>query len=162
MNVQKLNETFRFFKSIGQNFSSNTNREYIFFLCTCIVCDPDINLKKNGPKFSYWRSNSIRIFLRRFFFANSKIFRLHATLDYLQKTLGDVFCAFIVITDKQISNTLNRAHLYVQYPPSPIIQPQPPLTIPVFYPTPPPTVHQIFQKLCKICKKTLGDVFCLL
>ena len=36
--------------------------------------------------------------------------------------------------------------------PSPNVQPEPPLTIPVFYPTPPPPFYQRLQKLCKFCK----------
>ena len=67
MNVQKLNEVLRNFDLIKHDFSSNTKRK-IYFLCTCIVLDPNINLKEMDQT------------CMDYFFANSKIFRLHAIL----------------------------------------------------------------------------------
>ena len=52
MNVQKLNEILRVFEIIRQDFSSNTKRKNLF-LCTCIVLDPDINLKEMDQKFPF-------------------------------------------------------------------------------------------------------------
>ena len=43
MNVQKLNEILRIFEIIKQGL----------FLCTCIVLDPDINLKEMDQKFPF-------------------------------------------------------------------------------------------------------------
>ena len=51
-NVQKLNEFLRIFEIIRQDFSSNTRRKNLF-LCTCIVLDPDINLKEMDQKFPF-------------------------------------------------------------------------------------------------------------
>ena len=72
MNVQKLNEILRIFEIIKQDFSSNKKRKNLFF-CTCIVLDPDINLK-NGPKISFWRTNWIRKFLYGLFFGKDQNF----------------------------------------------------------------------------------------
>ena len=52
MNVQKLNEILRDFETIRQDFSSNTKRKNLF-LCTCIVLDPDKNLKEMDQKFPF-------------------------------------------------------------------------------------------------------------
>ena len=52
MNIQKLNEILRVFEIIRQDFSSNTKKKNLF-LCTCIVLDPDINLKEVDPKFPF-------------------------------------------------------------------------------------------------------------
>ena len=52
MTVQKLNEILRIFEIIKQDFSSNTKRKNLF-LCTCIVLDPDINLKEMDQKFPF-------------------------------------------------------------------------------------------------------------
>ena len=79
MNVQKLNEILRILEIIKQDFSSNTKRKNLF-LCTCIVLDPNINLKEVDQKFPFgglMRYGNSRM---DYFFANSKIFRLHAIL----------------------------------------------------------------------------------
>ena len=52
MNVQKLNEVLRNFDLIKHDFSSNTKRKN-YFLCTCIVLDPNINLKEMDQKFPF-------------------------------------------------------------------------------------------------------------
>ena len=49
MNIQKLNEILRNFKLIKQEFSSNTKKISSF---TCIVLDPNINLKEMVQNFS--------------------------------------------------------------------------------------------------------------
>ena len=52
MNVQKLNENLRNFDLIKYDFSSNTKgKNYVF--CTCIVLDPNINLKEMDQKFPF-------------------------------------------------------------------------------------------------------------
>ena len=76
MNVQKLNEILRIFEIIKQVFSSNTKRKNLFPF-TCIVLDPDINLKEMDQNFfggliGYGNS------CLAYFFANDKNFRLHA------------------------------------------------------------------------------------
>ena len=52
MNVQKLNEVLRNFDLIKHDFLSNTKRKNYFF-CTCIVLDPNINLKEMDQKFPF-------------------------------------------------------------------------------------------------------------
>ena len=52
MNVQKLNEVLRNFDLIKHDFSSNTKRKN-YFLCTCIVLDPNINLKEMDQKLRF-------------------------------------------------------------------------------------------------------------
>ena len=79
MNVQKLNEILRVFEIIRQDFSSNTKRKNVF-LCTCIVLDPDINLKEMDQKFPFGGLIGYGNSCMDYFFANSKIFRLHAIL----------------------------------------------------------------------------------
>ena len=79
MKVQKLNETLRVFEIISQDFSSNTKRKNLF-LCTCIVLDPDINLKEMDQKFPFGGLIGYGNSCMDYFFANSKIFRLHAVL----------------------------------------------------------------------------------
>ena len=79
MNVQKLNEILRVFEIIRQDFSSNTKRKNVF-LCTCIVLDPDINLKEMDQKFPFSGLIGYGNSCMDYFFANSKIFRLHAIL----------------------------------------------------------------------------------
>ena len=79
MNVQKLNEILRIFEIISQDFSSNTKRKNLFF-CTCIVLDPDINLKEMDQKFPFGGLIGYGNSCMDYFFANSKIFRLHAIL----------------------------------------------------------------------------------
>ena len=80
MNVQKLNEIQRVFEIIRQDFSSSTKRKNLF-LCTCIVLDPDINLKEMDQKFPFGGLIGYGNSCMDYFFANSKIFRLHAILD---------------------------------------------------------------------------------
>ena len=77
MNVQKLIEIPRIFEIIRQDFSSNTKRKNIF-LCTCIVLEPDIHFKEMEQKFGVLIGYGN--FYMDYFFANSKIFRLHAIL----------------------------------------------------------------------------------
>ena len=79
MNVQKLNEILRVFEIIRQDFSSNTKRKNLF-LCTCIVLDPDINLKEMDQKFPCGGLIGYGNSCMDYFFANSKIFRLRANL----------------------------------------------------------------------------------
>ena len=79
MNIQKLNEILRVFEIIRQDFSSNTKRKNLF-LCTCIVLDPDINLKEMDQKFPFGGLIGYGNSCMDYFFANSKIFRLHAIL----------------------------------------------------------------------------------
>ena len=79
MNVQKLKEILRVFEIFRQDFSSNTKRNNLF-LCTCIVLDPDINLKEMDQKFPYGGLIGYGNSCMDYFFANSKIFRLHAIL----------------------------------------------------------------------------------
>ena len=79
MNVQKINEILRVFEIIKQDFSSNTKRKKLF-LCTCFVLDPDINLKELDQKFSFGGLIRYRNSCMDYFFAKSKIFRLHAIL----------------------------------------------------------------------------------
>ena len=52
MNVQKLNEILRNFDLIKFDFSSNTKRKN-YFLCTCFVLVPNINLKEMDQKFPF-------------------------------------------------------------------------------------------------------------
>ena len=52
MNVQKLNEIIRNFDLIKFEFSSNTNTKN-YFICTCIILDPNINLKEMDQKFPF-------------------------------------------------------------------------------------------------------------
>ena len=79
MNVQKLNEILRIFKIIKQEFPSNSRRKNLF-LCTCNVLDPDINLKDMDTKFPFGGLIGYGNSCMNYFFANSKIFRLYATL----------------------------------------------------------------------------------
>ena len=79
MNVQKLNEILRVFEIIRQDFSSKTKRKNLL-LCTCIVLDPDINLKEMDQKFPFGGLIGYGNSCMDYFFANSKIFRLHAIL----------------------------------------------------------------------------------
>ena len=79
MNVQKLNEILRNFDLIKYDFSSNTKRKN-YFLCTCIVLDPNINLKEMDQKFLFGGLIGYGNSCIDYFFANSKIFRLHAIL----------------------------------------------------------------------------------
>ena len=79
MNVQKLIEILRVFEIIRQDFSSNTKRKNLF-LCTCIVLDPDINLKEMDQKFPFGGLIGYGNSCMDYFFANSKLFRLHAIL----------------------------------------------------------------------------------
>ena len=78
MNVEKLNENLRNFDLIVHDFLSNTKIKN-YFLCSCIVLDPNISLKeKDQISFGFLieYGNSCNVY----FFANSKIFRLHAVL----------------------------------------------------------------------------------
>ena len=79
MNVQKLIELLRNFDLIKHDFSSNTKRKN-YFLCTCFVLDPNINLKEIDQKFPFGGLIGYGNSCRDYFFANSKIFRLHAIL----------------------------------------------------------------------------------
>ena len=79
MNVQKLNEFLRVFEIIKQDFSSNTKRKNLYF-CTCFVLDPDINLKEMDQKFQFGGLTGYGKSCMDYFFAKSKIFRLHAIL----------------------------------------------------------------------------------
>ena len=77
MNVQKLNEILRVFEIIKQDFSSNTKRKTLF-LCTCIVLDPDINLKEMDQKFTFGRLIGYGNSCIDYFLEIQKLFRLHA------------------------------------------------------------------------------------
>ena len=79
MNVQKLIEILKNFDLIKHDFSSNTKRKN-YFLCTCIVLDPNINLKEMDQKFPFGGLIGYGNSCMDYFFANSKIFRLHAIL----------------------------------------------------------------------------------
>ena len=50
--VQKLNEILKNFDLIKHDISSNTKRKN-YFPCTCIVLDPNINLKEMDQKFPF-------------------------------------------------------------------------------------------------------------
>ena len=50
------------------------------FLCTCIVLDPDINLKELDQKFPFGGSLDTEIAVWITFLQKTKIFRLHAIL----------------------------------------------------------------------------------
>ena len=80
MNVQNLNEILRIFEIIKQDFSSITKRKNLF-LCTCIILDPDINLKELDQKFPFGGLIGYGNSCMDYFFANSKILKLHAILD---------------------------------------------------------------------------------
>ena len=62
-----------------QDFSSNTKRKNLF-LCTCIVLDPDINLKEMDQKFPFGGLIGYGNSCMGYFFAKSKTFRLHEVL----------------------------------------------------------------------------------
>ena len=79
MNVQQLNEILRNFDLIKYDFSSNTKRKN-YFLSTCFVLDQNINLKEMDQKFPFGGLIGYGKFCMDYFFANSKIFRLHAIL----------------------------------------------------------------------------------
>ena len=79
MNVQKLNEILRVFEIIRQDFSSYTKRKNLF-LCTCIVLDPDICLKEMNQNIPFGGLIGYGNSCMDYFFANSKIFRLHSIL----------------------------------------------------------------------------------
>ena len=79
MNVQKLKEILRILEIIKQDFSSNAKRKNLF-LCTCIVLDPNINLKEVDQKFPFGGLIGYGNSCMDYFFANSKIFRLQAIL----------------------------------------------------------------------------------
>ena len=64
------------------SFSSNTKRENVF-LCTCIVLDPDINLKEMNQKFHFGGLIGYGNSSMDYFFAKSKIFRLHEDMTLL-------------------------------------------------------------------------------
>ena len=81
MNVQKLNEILRNFDLLKYDLSSNTKRKK-YFLCNCIVLDPNINLKEMDQKFSFGGLIGYGNSCMDYFFANSNIFRLHAILHY--------------------------------------------------------------------------------
>ena len=77
MNVQKLNGILRAFEIIRQNFSSNTKRKNLFFF-TCIVLDPDKNLKEMDQKFPFGGLIGYGNSCMDYFFATPKF------LDYMQ------------------------------------------------------------------------------
>ena len=77
MNVQKLNEILRILKIIKQDLSSNTKRKNLF-LCTCIVLDPDINLKEMHQTFPFGGLIGYGNSCMDYFFAKPKF------LDYMQ------------------------------------------------------------------------------
>ena len=79
MKVQKLNEILRTFEIIKQEFPSKTKRINVF-LCTCFVLDPNINLKEMDQKFHFEGLIGYGNYCLDYFFANFKIFRLHAIL----------------------------------------------------------------------------------
>ena len=79
MNVQKLKEILRNFDLIKHDFSSNTKRKN-YSLCTCIVLDPNINLKEMDQKLPFGGLIRYGNSCMDYFFANSKFFRLHAIL----------------------------------------------------------------------------------
>ena len=74
-----MNEILRIFEIMKQDFASNTKRKNLF-LCTCIVSDPDINLKEMDQKFPFGGLIGCGNSCMDYFFAKSKIFRLHAIL----------------------------------------------------------------------------------
>ena len=79
MNVKKLNEILRNFYLIKFDFSSNTKRKN-YFLCTCFVLNPNINLKEKDQKFPFGGRIGDGNSCMDYFIANSKIFRLLAIL----------------------------------------------------------------------------------
>ena len=79
MNVQKMSEILRSFDLIKYDFSSNKQIKN-YFLCTCIVLDPNINLKEMDKKFSFGGLIGYENSCMDYFFANSKIIRLHPSL----------------------------------------------------------------------------------
>ena len=79
MNVQKLSEILRIFEIIKQAFPSNMKKKHLY-LCTCIVLNPDINLKEMDQKFPFGYLIGHGSSCMDYFFANSKFFRLNAVL----------------------------------------------------------------------------------
>ena len=75
MNIQKLNENLKNFDLIKFDFSSNTKKNS--FLCTCFVLDPNINLKEMDQKYPFGVLIGYGNSCMDYFFAKSKIFRLH-------------------------------------------------------------------------------------
>ena len=64
---------------IYHDFSSNTKRKN-YFLCTCIVLEPNISLKEMDQKFPFGGLIGCGNSCIDYVFANSKFFRLHAIL----------------------------------------------------------------------------------
>ena len=91
MNVQKLNEILRNFDLIKHDFSSNTKRKN-YFVCTCIILDPNINLKEMDQKFPFGGLIGYGNSCMGYFFANSKIFRLHAILHDAAGSVKSTTC----------------------------------------------------------------------
>ena len=82
MNFQKLVLILGNFILNKHDFSSNTKRKN-YFLCTCIVLDPKINLKEMDHKFPFGGLLGYGNSCMDYFFANSKISRLHAKKSIL-------------------------------------------------------------------------------
>ena len=78
-NAEISNETLTIFEIRKQAFCPVRKKKLCLILHLCCF-GPGHNIQKNGPIFSFWRSNWIRKFIYGIFFANYKIFRLHATI----------------------------------------------------------------------------------
>ena len=72
-------EILRKFDLIKHGFSSNTKRK-TYCSCTCIILDPNINFKEMDQQFPFGGLIGYGKSCMDYFFANSKIFRLHAIL----------------------------------------------------------------------------------
>ena len=73
-----MNEILRIFEIIKQEFTSNTKKN--LFPCTLFVLDRDINLKEMDQKLPFGGLNGNENSCMEYFFAKSKMFRLHAIL----------------------------------------------------------------------------------
>ena len=80
MNVQKMNEVLRVFEIIKQEITSNTKRKNLF-LCTCFVLDREEFKKKMDQNLLFGGLKGNKNSCKDCFFANSKMFRLHAILN---------------------------------------------------------------------------------
>ena len=74
MNVQKMKETLRLLRYLCYLQKKN------IYLCSCFLSNPDIILKEKDEKFSFGGLIGSGSFSMDYFFANSKIFSLHAIL----------------------------------------------------------------------------------
>ena len=79
MYIQKENESLRNFKMIKLDFSSSSKKKLISLNLYCF--GPEHKFERKKPTLYFWWFKYIRNFLNGLFFAKSKNFRLHATLQ---------------------------------------------------------------------------------